>query len=45
MDSPEYSERLDEISVASTKEFAIEVALAKMQEEWAEINFVLAQYR
>ncbi|XP_078413797.1 dynein axonemal heavy chain 3 [Cetorhinus maximus] len=40
-----FSERLEEIGVAASKEYSLEKALAKMKAEWLELVFNFTKYR
>lgn len=42
---PLYVNKLEEISLAATKEHALEKNLEKMKEEWSEVHFELTLYR
>jgi hypothetical protein len=37
--------KLSEVSASAAKEYALERSLEKMQEDWAEMDFALLQYR
>ncbi|XP_051969464.1 dynein axonemal heavy chain 3 [Xyrauchen texanus] len=40
-----FSERLEEIGAAASKEYSLEKSLEKMKQEWAELRFGFSQYR
>lgn len=42
---PKFSQQLEEISGAATKEYALQKNLAKMKEEWVDIKFECVPYR
>jgi len=42
---PKYSQQLEEVSAAATKEYTLEKNLKKMKEEWVEIEFECIPYR
>ncbi|KAK9888347.1 hypothetical protein WA026_000602 [Henosepilachna vigintioctopunctata] len=42
---PKFSAKLEEISAAATKEYALEKNLKKMKEEWTDIRFDCVPYR
>ncbi|XP_076256705.1 dynein heavy chain 3, axonemal [Rhynchophorus ferrugineus] len=42
---PKYSQQLEEVGAAATKEYTLEKNLAKMKEEWVDIMFECVPYR
>lgn len=42
---PKYSQQLEEVSGAATKEYTLEKNLIKMKEEWQDIQFECVPYR
>ncbi|GCB71663.1 hypothetical protein scyTo_0001655 [Scyliorhinus torazame] len=40
-----FSERLEEIGVAASKEYSLEKALVKMKTEWVDLTFTFTKYR
>lgn len=40
-----YAERLEEINVAASREYALEHSMRKMKEEWLNIEFECSPYR
>lgn len=42
---PKYSQQLEEVSAAATKEYTLEKNLMKMKEEWVDVQFECIPYR
>ncbi|KAL1497384.1 hypothetical protein ABEB36_008364 [Hypothenemus hampei] len=42
---PKYSQQLEEVSAAATKEYTLEKNLMKMKEEWIDVQFECVPYR